>query len=63
MYQHPNCRCVWRGIREDAKLREEARKFEAKVLLLDTKGPIIIPTREELIGVYLLERDDQLERK
>lgn len=42
---------------------EGRRKMEAALLLLDIrKDRITVPTRDEWIGLNLLERDDELKR-
>ena len=38
-------------------------KLAARILLTDTEGGIVIPSREEMIGVALLERDDELPKR
>ena len=38
-------------------------KLAAQLLLTDDSRRIIIPSREEWIGLNLLERDDELERR
>jgi hypothetical protein len=40
----------------------EFAKFRARIILNSTNRKIIIPSREEMIGLYALERDDQLKR-
>ena len=45
------------------KPSEIDKKFEARILLCDNQPRIIQPSDDEWVGVNLLERDDQLERK
>ena len=42
------------------EINELGSKLAAKVLLLDKDGRVIVPSRDEWIGVNLLERDDDL---
>lgn len=37
-------------------------KLAAQVLLADTCKGVVVPSQDETIGVYLLERDDELKR-
>lgn len=66
---HPNCRCTWEPARpgtaspdREERLREElGHKMAARLFLANLKWTcgIAVPTREESIGLYLLERDDE----
>lgn len=47
-------------IPEETQFREEGQKTVAKILLSDRRHVLIIPSRDEWIGINLLERDDQL---
>lgn len=38
----------------------EFAKLQAKIILTPTHRKIIVPSHEEMIGLYALERDDQL---
>lgn len=44
----------------DPRLEEFGRKLQAKLLLSDPLRRILVPSRDEWIGLNLLERDDQL---
>ena len=46
--------------RDTCPLRDASRKFAAKMLLLGGKRQILVPTREEWIGLNLLECDGEL---
>lgn len=64
---HPNCRCVLLLSPDPPKLSAEmieaGRKFDAAVILSDTRQRIIVPPKGEWIGLNLLERDDGLPSK
>ena len=45
------------------EIRDLGSKLAAQILLSDDRRRIIIPSKEEMIGVYLLERDDELKRR
>lgn len=57
--KHPNCRCELDMT--PPAMREAGRKFAARVAMIDNR--ITTATVDEFIGINLLERDDQLERK
>lgn len=63
----PNCRCVLFSILPPVKeidLKLESIKFEAQLMLANPRTDrVVIPTRDEMIGFYLLERDDELPRR
>lgn len=44
----------------DPRVDELGRKLQARVILADRLRRLIVPSRDEWIGVNLLERDDQL---
>lgn len=57
-----NCRCVLLSYLPPAT--EIDRKFEAQLMLANPRTDrVVIPTRDEMIGFYLLERDDELPRR
>lgn len=62
--QHKNCRCTI-DPPPPSEFDEGIAKYRAKELLRKKKDRIIIPDREEMLGIHLLSRDDQLrpERK
>ena len=62
---HPNCRCVILSMpeRRRTEINDLGSKLAVQILLAGDGRGIIIPTREEWIGVGLLERDDELKRR
>lgn len=41
----------------------EFAKLQAKIILNSTHRKIVVPSHEEMIGLYALERDDQLPKR
>ena len=62
--KHENCRCVIFSIPKPQRteFNDLGSKLAAQIFLADRIKGIVIPTREEWIGVNLLERDDELKR-
>jgi hypothetical protein len=65
MVNHLNCRCtiLARFPAPRTEVEELGMKLAAQILLADRiTRKILIPSNEEAIGFYLLERDDELKR-
>lgn len=61
--KHPNCRCQviplqFQGNRSE--YNDLGSKLAAEILLADPTPRIVIPDREEWLGINLLERDGEL---
>lgn len=62
LFKHPMCRCSLIPIvMESPQMAEARQKFEAACMLVDPRR-LIVPTKDEWIGVNLMERDDELGR-
>lgn len=56
-----NCRCSLLSVEPPrTEIGDLGAKLSAQILLADRLCGIVVPSREEMIGFYLLERDDEL---
>lgn len=63
--KHPMCRCALLPVDTSwgpSRIEQIGMKVAAAILLADTLAGIIVPSREEWIGVNLLARDNELPR-
>lgn len=50
----------WDDVGDHDEVQVLSRKLQARIVLADGRRKMIVPTREEWIGINLLERDGEL---